>query len=153
MDRSQRGEIMKNKRNYLIIPINNLRLKADTSFNTSSIFKKNNVCLKHHYIILKISDFDLANNGYAYELLTNEPFKCDSSIIKTMLDPNPLKEITLESDLMVINIVPKLVSLNEVKKLYKEIILYDEARNYKKSVNEILLNNKENHYVKIRKIN
>ncbi len=141
MDKSQRGDDMKKQRNYLMVSIDNLKLKADSTLNVSSIFKNNFVCLKHRYIVLKISNFDLVNNGYAYELLTNEAFKFDDSLIKTILNPNPLKEISAESSSAIITIIPKLVSLKEVRSFYKEIILYDEAKDYRKSINEILLNN------------
>ena len=148
---------MKKHRNYLIIPISNITVKDDVTFNVGSIFRNNYVSIIHRYIILKISDVDIYNDTHAHELLTHERFHFNGSVIKTILSPDPSKEITAYSESVVINIKPKLVTAKEVREFYREIINHNEADDYRKSVRELLLNNKKklssNEKVKKREIN
>lgn len=148
---------MKKKRDYLMVPVSNICLINDQTCDVNRIFNHFEVAIIHRCIVLKLFDIDLFNDTKAQELLTNEIFHFDGSIIKTILSPYTPKNIKGHSDAVIVDTDPALVTIDEVKDFYQEIIEHGEANDYQKAVRTLLLNNKKklspDEKVKSREIN
>ena len=148
---------MRKKRNYLIIPVSNIALNDDSTYDTNCIFNHYEVASIHRLVVLKLINIDIFNDTKAHELLTNEIFHFDGSIIKALLSPYTPKNIKGHSEAVTIDTEPTLVTIDDVKAFYQEIISHGEAIDYQKAVRELLLNNKKklslNEKVRSKQIN
>lgn len=148
---------MRKKRDYLIIPVSNIALNNDQTYDANRIFNHYEVANIHRLVVLKLFDIDIFNDTKAYELLTNEIFHFEGSIIKRILSPYTPNTIKGHSDTVTVEINPKLVTIDEVKAFYQEIIDHGEANDYQKAVRELLLSNKKklsfNEKVRSKQIN
>lgn len=148
---------MRKKRDYLIIPVSNIALNNDQTYDANRIFNHYEVASIHRLVVLKLFDIDIFNDTKAHELLTNEIFHFEGSIIKKILSPYTPNTIKGHSDTVTVEINPKLVTIDEVKAFYQEIIDHGEANDYQKAVRELLLSNKKklsfNEKVRSKQIN
>lgn len=127
----------KKHREYLIIPMANIRSKDNQAITINS-----NLTSKYQKIILKLSLGDKAHSGDAYEVLSKQPFYFNGSLIQFLLKGKPYDTIDLESDNLLVDIHPKFVSIDEVKIFLNDVINSDEASNYKEFISDLLLNKK-----------
>ena len=140
----------KERKDYLIIPIANVKNRIDESKNLSEVFTKNYVSKRHQYMVLKLAVCDQNRACDAYELITNEPFFFERPFIKAILTPDNNRLVNIYSKTSVITINPKFVNVAKVKELFYEISEADEVYDYEDSIKEVLLKDKKSIFTKKR---
>ena len=131
--------MIKKHKEYLIIPIANIKAKD----NSNILYNNSNIATNHQKIVLKLSNGYKSRHGDISELITKEPFYFKDSLFNIMYKGKPCDNMLIESDNLLINIHPRFVTIDEVKAFFDEIIACKEASYYEEFVSNLLLNSKK----------